>query len=135
VLGAFISYKYSAWSNAQIEKVKNEGTREKLTTANEELQHIVWEISQVMVPHLREAAADGKITQQERERLRDRAWTTFEARFTVEWLEDFMQRMGFDRERLKDWVLSKVESFVFEMKLKQVPEERTGIPKPPKVGG
>jgi hypothetical protein len=107
----------SAWGDAQIAKLKNDDLRGKVTLAKNEIGDVVYMISQVLVPEVKAAAADGRVTPEEREKLQRRAIELARERFSPEFWNSLMEHLGVPVAGLDEWILGQVESRVFRMKM------------------
>lgn len=107
----------SAWGDAQIAKIKNDDLRGKVSLAKDEIGDVVYMISQVLVPEVKAAAADGKVSPAERDKLRARALELAHERFSPEFWDDLTKHLGVPS--LDEWILGQVESRVFRMNMER----------------
>jgi hypothetical protein len=105
----------NSWGDAQVAKIKNDDLRGKVTLAKTEIGDVVYMISQVLVPEVKKAAEDGKVSPEEREKLRKRAVELARERFSPEFWKELMAHLGV--ENLDEWIIGQVESRVFRMKM------------------
>ena len=101
---------FKAYGDAWVTKIK-------VSTVNDEMFSVVGEVSQTLVPEIRKASADGKISQEEREHLRQVCVKKFQDRFGKEWIDDLKRRLGMGGEQFEDWLLGKVEAHVWRQKM------------------
>lgn len=106
-----------AWIDAQIGKIEDEKTRERVSIARDQVESAVYSVSQTMVPKVREAAEDGKITPEERQKLLDEAREKTMGAFDADFWEDLADRLGLNEENLKRWLEDEIEARVFRMKM------------------
>lgn len=109
----------AAWTDAQVAKIKNENLRGKVQLAKDEIGSVVYAISQTMVPEIRDAAADGKITPEERQKLLDAAVSMAKARFSAEFWTDLAGELELSQDELGRWLVDQVEARVFQMKMQR----------------
>jgi len=107
----------SAWGDAQISKIKNDSLRGSVTLAKNEIGDVVYMISQVLVPEVKAAAADGKVSAEEREKLQAKAISLTRERFSPEFWEGLVKQLGIPGNSLDEWILGQVESRVFRMRM------------------
>lgn len=112
---AVVTKILTAWGDAQVAKIKNDDLRGKVTLAKNEIGDVVYMISQVLVPEVKKAAEDGKVSPEEREKLRARAVELARERFSPDFWKELMTHLGV--ENLDEWIIGQVESRVFRMKM------------------
>jgi len=107
----------SAWGDAQIDKIKSESLRGQVTLAKNEIGDVVYMISQVLVPEVKAAAQDGKVSAEEREKLQAKAISLTRERFSPEFWAGLVKQLGIPTDGLDEWILGQVESRVFRMRM------------------
>lgn len=127
VLFRLVSRLVNNVGNAWIDKIQDDRTRSRVVLAKDEIGTAVEMISQTLLPAIRQATADGKVTPEEGKRLRDLALAEAKNRLGLEFWHDLMQRMGLPVEKLDEWILAQVEAHVFRHK------QANGAPKAPAV--
>lgn len=113
-IGGFVAAKLNAWADAQIGKIKDEKVAEKVRLARDAIGDAVHHVSQTLAPELKAASADGKITPEERESLRQLALSKTKSSFNKQFWSDMANDLGVDE--LDEWILDRVEAEVFRMK-------------------
>lgn len=116
-LGYVLKAKFDAWADAQIAKIESDVGQAAVRATKEEAEDIVLELSQTMVPEIRKAAADGRISPEERENLRKKALEILKKRTDLETLAKALDARGFPVGELDDWLLGLIESRVLKMKM------------------
>lgn len=106
-----------AYTNKLVAKIENDETRERVKMLRDEAFAIVAELSQTMVPEIRKAAEDGRITPDEREGLRNVALEKLRARFSREWLEELCERLRLDESGMTDMMIGNIEAQVWRQKM------------------
>lgn len=113
-LGGLAAAKLKAFTDAQIDKIKNEKVADKVRLARDAVADAVHHVSQTLMPELKAASADGKITVEERERLRQLALEKTKGSFSEQFWIDLTRDLELDE--VDDWILDRVEAEVFRMK-------------------
>lgn len=107
------------WIAATVEKIKDERVRERVHLVREQVETAVYNVSQTLVPKVKEAAADGKVTPEERKNLLKAAQDDILDAFDQDFWDDFMEQQGFTEGALRKWLTSEVEARVFRMKMER----------------
>lgn len=118
VVGAlgWLSKLASAWVQARIERVKNESLRERLQVAHDQAEVVVAMVNQTMRPRVIEAAADGKITAEEAEKLLAVGRGELKARMGPDWWRSLMGELGVENGGLDGWLDTLIEASIFRAK-------------------
>lgn len=102
--------------DAWIDKIGDDRTRTRVELAKGEILTAVGLVGQTLAPEFRAAAADGKITDEERAHLRQTALTEAKRRFGPSFWTDLMQRLELPATDVDAWILAQVEAYVFQSK-------------------
>lgn len=97
-------------------KIEDDSLRERVQMATTAVESAVYEVSQVLVPQVREAAADGKIDDVEREKLREAALKATRRSFSAAFWLRLQDDLDLNEKELTDWLVGKIEAKVFSMK-------------------
>ncbi len=109
--------RLTAWVDAKVANIKNETFRSVVSAIRDEVRDVVHELSQVMVPEIREAAADGKITADERAKIKDAFLNKIKGRFDWSEVGPTLEKRGISPDKLDDWLLGLMEAEVHRMKM------------------
>lgn len=102
--------------DAWIDKIGDDRTRTRVELAKGEILTAVGMVGQTLAPEYRAAAADGKITEEERAHLRQTALTEAKRRFGPSFWTDLMKRLELPPSEQDAWILAQVEAYVFQSK-------------------
>jgi len=97
-------------------RTENERLKNVLLMVTDSVEASVRRVSQELVPQVREAAADGKITTEERERLRQEALRLTKQHMGAGTLGCLADKTGLDDAGLDDYLITRIEAAVFNMK-------------------
>lgn len=114
------------WVTNWIQEIQSKQVRDMLALAKEEVRDVVHSVSQTMVPEIREAAEDGKISPEERQRIMVHVVSRVRERLGNEWWQRFAEqalgesakegeapaRTPLARDR---WIEEQAEAEVFRM--------------------
>jgi hypothetical protein len=114
------------WVTNWIREVENKQVRDMLNLAKEEVRDVVHSVSQTMVPEIRAAAEDGKISQDERQKLMVHVVGRVRERLGQDWWHRFSEtalgesaREGEEPARTASardrWIAEQAEAEVFRM--------------------
>ena len=113
-LGGLAVSKINSFTDAQIDKIKDDKVRDRVRLARDAVMDAVHHVSQTLAPELKAAAADGKITVEEREQLRQLALSKTKESFSKQFWLDLKDDLELDE--IDSWILDRVEAEVFRMK-------------------
>ncbi len=102
-------------------RVQNETLASTLLWLNDVVRTVVLELAQTIAEEIRTMAADGKIDSMERDRLRQLALERTMKILGDAGVEKARAILGLDLRSFMDFLLSKVEAKVFEIKLPHLP--------------
>lgn len=100
-------------------RVKNEWLKGALVRLDDAVLAVVRELQQTTVDAIKEAAKDGKITDEERARIKDLALASVKSHLGAKGLGELAKVLGLDDGSLGKLISSKIEAAVYAMKLEQ----------------
>lgn len=112
-IGGLAVRKINSFTDAQIDKIKDGKVRDRVRLARDAVMDAVHHVSQTLAPELKSSAADGKITIEEREQLRQLALSKTKESFSKQFWLDLRDDLELDD--VDSWILDRVEAEVFRM--------------------
>jgi hypothetical protein len=113
---AWAGVKIATWINA---KTKNEYLKGVLLRLNDAVLAAVRETEQTVVTQLKAAAADGKLTDDEKRDVKRAAFESVKAHFGSKGVAEVGQVLGLSEDALEKMIGARLEAAVHDMKLVQ----------------
>ena len=105
-----------AWGDKLVDKITDEGTRAKAELARDEVFAVVDMITHTTVAEMRAKSVDGKLTKEEAAEVMATAVGEARRRFSPEFWQTLMGRMGLDAASADEWIRGQAEAHIFRTK-------------------